>query len=66
MGVPDLEKGKWRERIQAKKPEDRVPSLSLSLSSHENFNKKALVSITLCREGCHLGTGEELCHQSES
>ena len=28
--------------------------------------KKALVSITLCREGCHLGTGEELCHQSES
>lgn len=42
MGVPDLEKGKWRERIQAKKPEDRVPSLSLSLSSHENFNEKSL------------------------
>lgn len=53
-----LERGKWRERIQAKKPEDRAPSLSLPMSfpchspAMRTSMKKALVSITLCREGC--------------
>ena len=62
-----MERGKWRERIQAKKPEDRVLSLSLSLSSHENVNEKSLgVHHPLQRGVLPTGMGEELCHQSES